>query len=69
MLNFVLIEACLQRSSTSIILQLTRRCGNVYLGVVVLGVSDCIYLGNSASTSVQGVIIGSTEYWDSPVCH
>ena len=25
---------------------LTRRCGSVYLGVVVLDILECIYLGN-----------------------
>ena len=45
---------------------LTRHCGSVYLGVVLdIG----MYISwESTCTSVQGLMIGSTEYWDSLVC-
>ena len=47
--------------------QITRRCGSVYLGVVVLDIG--MYISwQSACTSVQALMIGSTEYWDSFVC-
>ena len=45
----------------------TRRCGSVYLGVVVLDIGRYI-AWESACTSVQGLMIRSTEYWDSLTC-